>query len=225
MAIAANFHSFQKTFPSDFVIYPMVTITLLGGWTQPIDTLAISISFAILYVLYSIVSKIYDVYFSALSRYPGPKLWAFSKIPRIKTMVEGGDAEVLARLHQQYGPIVRIGPREISYAAGADAWKDVYGFKKSGKPHPYKDPLFYGKPLNGVHSVITADDFNHGRQRKILSHAFSDKALKEQEPLLKRWAALMKKKLAERADGKDAVDMLKYYNCTTFDIMGKIYLT
>ena len=199
----------------------MATITLPGGWTQPIDASTISISFAILYVAYFIVSTIYDVYFGALS-YPGPKLWAVSKIPRIKAMVQGGDGEVLAKLHQQYGPVVRVGPRELSYASGADAWKDIYGFKKYGNPHPYKDPNFYGKPLNGVHGVISADDFNHGRQRKILSHAFSDKALKEQEPLLKRWAELMKRKLAERADGKTEADMLKYYNCTTFDIMGEI---
>ena len=201
--------------------YAMPTITLPGGWTQPIDTFRISASFLILSVVYYIVSSIYDVYFGPLSRYPGPKLWAFSLIPRIMTMVNGDDAEVLAKLHQQYGGVVRTGPRELSYASGATAWKDVYGFKKHGAAHPYKDPMFYGKPLNGVDSLITAEDFNHGRQRKILSHAFSDKTLKEQEPLLKRWATLMRKKLSERANGEDHVDMLKYYNCTTFDVMGK----
>jgi hypothetical protein len=199
----------------------MPTITLPGGWTQPIDPFTISLSFLILFVAYYIVSSFYDVYFGPLSKYPGPKLWAFSLVPRILTMVNGNDAEVYARLHQQYGGVVRTGPRELSYAAGANAWKDVYGFKKHGAAQPYKDPMFYGKPLNGVDSVITAGDFNHGRQRKILSHAFSDKALKEQEPLLKRWAALMRKKLGERASGEDHVDILKYYNCTTFDIMGK----
>ena len=136
-------------------------------------------------------------------------------------MVSGGEAEVYAKLHQQYGSVVRTGPSELSYTSGAIAWKDIYGFRKHGTAHVHKDPLFYGKALNGVDSVILADDFNHGRQRKILSHAFSDKALKEQEPLLKKWASLMRKKLGERANGKDHVDMLKYYNCTTFDVMGE----
>ena len=86
-------------------------------------------------------------------------------------------------------------------------------FKKQGRPQPHKDKLFYGKPMNGEHAVITADDANHSRQRKILSHAFSDKALKEQEPLLKRWASLMSKKLGEHAESGQKVDMLKYYNC------------
>ena len=74
------------------------------------------------------------------------------------------------------------------------------------------------------HGIITADDAGHSRQRKILSHSFSDKALKEQEPLLKKWAALMIKKLTERADGKQPLDLVKWYNCTTFDVMGNTNL-
>lgn len=35
-----------------------------------------------------------------------------------------------------------------------------------------------GKPLNRVDSIITADDANHSRQRKLLSHSFADKTLK-----------------------------------------------
>ena len=58
--------------------------------------------------------------------------------------------------------------------------------------------------------IIIADDVGHARQRKILSHAFSDKALKEQEPLLKKWAQLLRKKLAERADGEQEVDMVYF---------------
>ena len=199
----------------------MSTIDLPIGWTKPADALTIFISFATVYVVYLLISTIYDVYFGPLSKFPGPRLSAFSKLPRILAMVRGDEATTYAGLHQKYGPVVRTGPKELSYASGANAFKDIYGFKKHDRPHPYKDPMFYTKPLNNVDSIITADDVNHGRQRKILSHAFSDKALKEQEPLMKKWAELMRKKLAERAEGENTADMLKYYNCTTFDIMGK----
>lgn len=70
--------------------------------------------------------------------------------------------------------------------------------------------------FNGVDSLITADDANHSRQRKLVAHAFADKSLKDLEPMLKTWSGTMQRKLAEQA-GKP-VDMLKYYNCTTFDI-------
>lgn len=85
-----------------------------------------------------------------------------------------------------------------------------------------KDPFFYVKPFNGVSSLITADDANHTRQRKLISHSFADKTLKELEPLLKHWVEKMKNKLHERMLAGDKVDILKMYNCTTFDIMGDL---
>ena len=202
----------------------MSSINVTIGISKPFDALSLPLLFAALCIVYYITSTFYDVYYGPLSKYPGPKSWAFSKIPRTLVLVAGEDHIKFAELHQKYGSVVRIGPQELSYAGGASSWKDIYGFKKHGNPHPYKDPMFYGKSLNGVDSAITADDANHARQRKILAHAFSDKALKDQEPLLKKWAELMKKKLGERADGKDKADMLKYYNCTTFDVMGEISL-
>lgn len=193
----------------------------IAGWIERPDALQITITFATLSVAYYIVTGIYSVYFGPLSKYPGPKLWAFSRLPRIRAMQNGEESFAWSRLHDKYGPVVRIGPNELSFTSGGQAWKDIYGFKKHGRPHPYKDPAFYGKSLNGVDSAITADDAGHARQRRILAHAFSDKALKEQEPLLKRWASLMRKKLGERAVSGEEADMLKYYNCTTFDVMGK----
>jgi hypothetical protein len=48
-----------------------------------------------------------------------------------------------------------------------------------------------------------------------VSNAFSDRALKEQEPLLKRWVTLMKDKMLESAETGKKADLLKFYNCTT----------
>ena len=63
---------------------------------------------------------------------------------------------------------------------------------------------------------ITADDANHTRQRKMISHSFADKTLRDLEPMLKYWVGKMKDKLGEKATAGEQVDMLKYYNCTTF---------
>ena len=47
-------------------------------------------------------------------------------------------------------------------------------------------------------SINSASDANHSRQRRVLAHAFSDAALREQQPLLKWWAEKMKAKMEEQ---------------------------
>ena len=63
---------------------------------------------------------------------------------------------------------------------------------------------------------------NHKRVRKLLSPAFSEKALRDQETLLKRWATTLAQKLKDKADAGEAVDLVRYYNFTAFDIMGDL---
>lgn len=183
----------------------------------PKDTFSILVSFAVLSTIYFIGMNVYNVFFGPLSKFPGPKLRAFTTWPSLRTIFQGSDAADMLALHAQYGPIVRTGPNHLSYANGAAGFKEIHGFGKKGL---YKDPQFYSISYNKVHNIITAGDAAHSSQRKILSHAFSDRALKEQEPLLKRWATLMEQKMRETA-GK-STDMLKFYNCTTFDIMGDL---
>jgi hypothetical protein len=59
--------------------------------------------------------------------------------------------------------------------------------------------------------------------RRIFAHAFSDKALKEQEPLFVKYIDLLIKKLKEasKENGDAPIDMVRMLNFTTFDIMGK----
>ncbi|KAK4507480.1 hypothetical protein PRZ48_001215 [Zasmidium cellare] len=192
------------------------------GYIKPENALHLFITFATLYFLYHAIQTIYIAYFGPLSSFPGPKLRALSRLPRIITLVKGTEPIDFPALHKQYGPIVRIAPDELSINTGASGWKDLHGFKKPGQSPVFKDPFFYGKPFNGVDSLITANDANHTRQRKLVSHAFADKSLRDLEPMLKQWAGTMRTKLGEKAAAGESVDMLKYYNSTTFDIMGDL---
>lgn len=187
-----------------------------GLTAMPVNTVTISLVFAALYLLYTFGSAVYTGFFGPLSKYPGPKFRAFSRMPRIISIIQGNEATVLPALHKKYGPVVRIAPKELSYTGDAQTWKDIHGFRKAGQNQVVKDKFSYGKPFNKVDNLITADDANHSRQRKLVAHAFADKSLKDLEPMLKQWAGTMQRKLAEQAG--EPVDMLKYYNCTTFDI-------
>ncbi|PNY26665.1 Uncharacterized protein TCAP_03407 [Tolypocladium capitatum] len=192
----------------------------LGEKIRKFNSFQLFVSFIGFAVSYYLGQLFYNAYFGPLSRFPGPRLRAISRIPAIWTTILGIDHEVIPALHRKYGPIVRLGPTELSFAGGAKAWEDIHGPKKGTLP--YKDPIFYPRSINGANSLMTANEAEHSRQRKIMSHAFSDRTLKEQEPLLKSWAVKMKTKLAESIAAGELVDMVKFYNCTTFDIMADL---
>lgn len=73
--------------------------------------------------------------------------------------------------------------------------------------------------------LVRANNEDHARQRRILAHAFSDKALREQEYILLRYIDLLICRLKEhiKSDGASAtVDIRHWYNYTTFDIIGDL---
>ncbi|KAI7762974.1 hypothetical protein LZL87_013076 [Fusarium oxysporum] len=62
----------------------------------------------------------------SLRHYPGPKLWAISRISWNYVNMKGRLAWKIRDLHDQYGTVVCIALDELSYTSGA-AWKKIYG--------------------------------------------------------------------------------------------------
>jgi cytochrome P450 len=103
----------------------------------------------------------------------------------------------LQGLHREYGPVVRIAPNELSFIE-PEVWKDVYGHQSEfTKTAEFYGPDAYGSPPG----IMRANNVSHARQRKTVSHAFSDKALKDQEQLLKGYIWLLIEKLKGLTDG------------------------
>ena len=71
-----------------------------------------------------------------------------------------------------------------------------------------------------------SNDADYSRMRRLLSYAFSDFALSEQEPLITSYFDLLIQKLHEQIRGpsKGVVDMVRWYNFTTFDLIGDLCL-
>ncbi|PPJ51845.1 hypothetical protein CBER1_09565 [Cercospora berteroae] len=167
-------------------------------------------------------SVLYTAFLGPLSKFPGPRLRALTPLPDLLTVCSGNDAEAAIRLHASYGPVVRVAPNKLSFAGGR-SWKEIHGFRKPGEAPILKDHTRYSKPFNGVASLVTeTDPAVHARQRKLLSHSFADRTLKELEPLLQHWITLFRCKLEERMRSGEKVDLVKWFNCTTFDIMGDL---
>jgi cytochrome P450 len=82
-----------------------------------------------------------------------------------------------------------------------------------------KDPEFYGDSFDNARSILEAHDVDHARQRRILSHAFSEQALRDQEGLIHQYTDLLVSKLHEQVTKpeKGKIDLVRWLNFTTFD--------
>ncbi|KAK5155224.1 hypothetical protein LTS14_006179 [Recurvomyces mirabilis] len=66
---------------------------------------------------------------------------------------------------------------------------------------------------------MVADRETHNRQRRLLSHAFSEKALREQESLIQMHISKLIEQLESRSPSGN-VDLVSWLNFLTFDLVG-----
>ena len=142
-------------------------------------------------------------------------------IPYLLDVWYGKSVANAKKLHEKYGDIVRISPRGLSFTT-AQAWKDIYSHRP-GKNQLQKDPYFYVR-LEGIPDIVTANDVVHARYRKLLAHAFSEQATREQEPIITGYVDLLIRKLHEQVKGPKygIVNIVRWYNFATFDIIGDL---
>ncbi|KAK8017967.1 cytochrome P450 [Apiospora marii] len=95
---------------------------------------------------------------------------------------------------------------------------------KDGTGNFEKDPQWWNKAPSGILSIVDADDAGHRLMRRLQNPAFSDKALRAQERVIKGYIDLLVRKLHGLAADPDTavVDMVAWYNFTTFDIIGDL---
>ncbi|KKY13365.1 putative cytochrome p450 [Diplodia seriata] len=171
-----------------------------------------------------IATAVYNVYFHPLSKFPGPKYASVSSLVWWSIGFGGRIERWTQRQHERYGEVVRLGPDRLSYIS-PQAWKDIYGHRTGGRKENGKDTRFYEPDLNGERHLVSEGDIQeHGAVRRIFSNAFSDRALKLQEPLIKGYADQMIANMYRtiKADAAGKLGMVKLYNCATFDITGDL---
>ncbi|CCT76004.1 related to isotrichodermin C-15 hydroxylase (cytochrome P-450 monooxygenase CYP65A1) [Fusarium fujikuroi] len=171
-------------------------------------------------VFYLLITAIYYAYIHPLAKVPGPKLYAVTQIPYFYHITQGSWLDKLNKLHDQYGPVVRFAPNDISFIT-ANAVKIIYGSKAGGFAPFDKDLRMY-RHGNPVKDIVTAGHEDHKRIRRHLAYAFSIKALRDHESILNQYADKFISKLCQRA-GTD-VDMVAWFNYVTFDVMGHLSL-
>ncbi|KAM3414128.1 Versicolorin B desaturase [Cercospora zeina] len=157
----------------------------------------------------------YNLFFHPLRKFPGPKLWASTCLVRHFRAIKGDLDIHLRQLHEQYGEVVRFSPTELSFT-NSQAWKDIYGHGRIQMPKG----LFY--PPDETPNISFSNDADHSRFRKAMANAFSEKALRTQELLIKQYIDEFILKLRGVAESRSSVDMVLWYNLVGFDLIGDL---
>lgn len=164
-------------------------------------------------------TAIYNKFFSPLRKIPGPSLNAVSWLPWYKYWFSGYMHREVLGLHETYGPVVRIGPSEISFIDKA-AWKDIYSLKRCRQIE--RDPTSFPSltPNGSKFDLLTYSPTDHAKYRKILNPCFSEKATKEYEPTIHENVDKMIDKLSANVRKGDArTNVTKWFQWLTFDMV------
>lgn len=152
-----------------------------------------------------------------MRKFPGPKLWAISYIPFVRLYTSGNGHREILKLHQKYGPIVRVGPTHVSINH-PDGMQDVRGHRKTGE-NP-KDAI---SSIPNRNNIIGANREDHQRFRRLLAHGFSAQSMLAQQPVISRYVDQLFRQLHEASEGgTKPVDIERWFNFTTFDVIGDL---
>jgi cytochrome P450 len=149
-----------------------------------------------------------------LAHIPRPRIRSAFYFPFYDEIWTGDVVHNWRRLHDQYGYVVRISPTCLSFTS-SEAWKDIY------RSLP-KDPDVYAPQPDGVPDIAGASDADHARIRRLFSHGVSDHAVKQQKATVQAYVETLVRKLRRKAKEREPVDIVRWFNFTTFDIIGAL---
>ncbi|CAG8906705.1 unnamed protein product [Penicillium egyptiacum] len=130
-------------------------------------------------LLFLVGRTIYRLYIHPLSKFPGPKLAAISSIYEFYYSVLKGGMFIreMERMHEKYGPIVRITPNEL-HISDPDYYGELFGGTRDKVPMP---ALAAFLPTS---MVVTVGHNLHAARRRPVANYFSKMAVQNLDSVL-----------------------------------------
>lgn len=124
----------------------------------------------------------------------------------------GRRAKTIERLHLKYGPVVQLGPNEISFNS-IEAINIIYGSQSECIKSPWYSNMARNCILSLRHLV------HHRDRRKKISRAFSPASAYELEPnvveLVQRFISTI-----DKLCGAGSIEMRYWFRMLAFDLSG-----
>lgn len=175
-----------------------------------------------LWIGYRIVVALYNISpLHPLARFPGPKIAASSYLYEAYNdwWLVGRYGKVIARMHEQYGPVVRINPNELHCSDPAFT-DEIYA-----GPGRVRDKWQHQLNTGGAGPVSvtgfsTVPHELHRARKAPLSKFFSRQQMLKLEGEVHDFAEMTASKMLASA-GKGVFDVKEAFNCFTADVMSQ----
>ncbi|KAG4419362.1 hypothetical protein IFR04_007510 [Cadophora malorum] len=170
-----------------------------------------------LFTAYLIALAIYRLYFSPLAKFPGPKLAALTSLYQFYyDVIQGGQfVWEIEKMHQEYGPIVRIRP-DVLHMNDSEYIDPIYG--APGKRRDKYKIAINGFATPNAALGTTYHDV-HRLRRSVLNPFFSKQNVRRLEPVLQRTLRKVLGRLEKSAKSGEPINTNLMYSATTSDII------
>ncbi|KAK4174348.1 putative cytochrome P450 pisatin demethylase-like protein [Triangularia setosa] len=166
---------------------------------------------------------IWTRYRSGLRRVPGPFLASFSNLWKLRATWNQNMHRENVRVHEDYGPIVRIGPNHVS-VSDAESMQTIYGVKNvfpKSSFYPLAEAVYRGKFLPTLFTT-TSNDY-HAKLKRGSARAFSMDVVVGLEEYVNKCISVLLQRVREVSDGgKKPLDPVAWMQYFAFDVLGEI---
>lgn len=170
----------------------------------------------LLITVVGVASTILTRYRAGLRSIPGPFLASISNLDRLWSCFTGQQMSYHLRLHEKYGPLVRIGPKHVSFSDGS-LIPTVYGISTRF----WKSEFYDMFNLDGTTTTFSErDEMKHRAKKRPVAAAYSMSTMKELEPMNDECSAILISKL-DGLVGKD-IDLGEWLHWYAFDLITTI---
>ncbi|KAI0450353.1 cytochrome P450 [Xylaria acuta] len=157
---------------------------------------------------------VYRIFFTPIRHFSGPLYCRISSLWFATYLGKHDAFRQLRKLHQTHGAFLRIGSNDLSISH-PKAVQAIYGLGSKCRKADFYDLTY---PMISLQS--TRDSSIHGQRRRVWSAAFGDKNLGAYEKRMESYRALLIQAIEK--SGSHPMDMAKWFNLYSFDVMGDL---
>ncbi|KAJ5099918.1 benzoate 4-monooxygenase cytochrome P450 [Penicillium argentinense] len=161
--------------------------------------------------------SIYRLFFHPLRKIPGPKLAAITHVYEFyyNCVRDGRYIFQIEKMHQKYGPIVRITPNEV-HIIDPFFYDEIYAASSRRR-----DKSVRVAQASGVlgSMVATVPHDHHRIRRGILSEFFSRRSILTMTPIIDKYLQKLGDRLGQFHNGKTVIRLDNALNAFTSDII------